>query len=65
VTWTLYLEEEMVPVGVDLDLLQYWKTFSPKYPILTCVARDMLVVPSSTVASESAFSSVEKTISDY
>jgi hypothetical protein len=61
----LYLEEEMVPVGVDLDLLQYWKTFSPKYPILACLALEMLVVPASTVASESAFSSAEKTISDY
>jgi hypothetical protein len=61
----LYLEEEMVPVGVDLDLLQYWKTFSPKYPILAWMAREVLAVPASTVASESAFSSAEKTISDY
>jgi hypothetical protein len=61
----LYLEEEMVPVGIDLDLLQYWKTFSPKYPILAWMAREVLAVPASTVASESAFSSAEKTISDY
>jgi hypothetical protein len=34
----LYLEEEMVPVEVDLDLLQYWKPFSTKYPVLACLA---------------------------
>jgi hypothetical protein len=61
----MYLEEEMVPVGVDLDLLQYWKTFSPKYPVLAWLTREVLVVPASTVALESAFSSAEKTISDY
>jgi hypothetical protein len=56
----LYLEEEMVLVGVDLDLLQYWKTFSLKYPVLACLSREVLVVPASTVASESAFSSAKK-----
>jgi hypothetical protein len=61
----LYLEEEMVPVGVDLDLLQYWKTFSPKYPVLACLAREMLSVLASTIASKSAFPLAEKTISDY
>lgn len=48
----LYLDEEMVPVQVDLDLLQYWKTFSSKYPILARLAREVLDVPASTVASE-------------
>jgi hypothetical protein len=61
----LYLEEEIVHVGVDLDLLQYWKTFSPKYPILACLAWEVLVILASTVTSESAFSSAEKAISDY
>ncbi|CAO2034505.1 unnamed protein product, partial [Urochloa humidicola] len=30
-----------------------------------CMARDMLATPASTVASESAFSSGERVISDY
>ncbi|CAN6223627.1 unnamed protein product, partial [Urochloa humidicola] len=60
-----YLEEEILPVGIPLDILQYWKTSSGTYPILACVARDMLAIPASTVALESAFSSGERIICDY
>ncbi|KAG5565732.1 hypothetical protein RHGRI_001598 [Rhododendron griersonianum] len=40
----------------DFDILVWWKTNSNKYPILSKLARDVLAVPVSTVASESAFS---------
>jgi len=60
-----YLEGETVPADAPFDILQYWKTSSTSYPILARMARDILAVPASTVASESAFSSGEKTISDY
>ncbi|XP_062206557.1 zinc finger BED domain-containing protein RICESLEEPER 2-like isoform X1 [Phragmites australis] len=60
-----YLEEETVPVGVDFDILQFWKMYSTKYPILARMARDLLAVPASTVASESAFSTGERVINDY
>jgi hypothetical protein len=36
-----------------------------KFPILARMARDILAVPASTVASESAFSSGEEIINDY
>jgi hypothetical protein len=36
-----------------------------KFPILARMARDILAVPASMVASESAFSSGEKIINDY
>jgi len=59
------LEEETVPVTVDLDILQYWKIHSTRYPVLGCMARDILAIPASTVASESAFSTGERIVSDY
>ncbi|KAF7149961.1 hypothetical protein RHSIM_Rhsim02G0100300 [Rhododendron simsii] len=40
----------------DFDILLWWKNNSNKYPILSQVARDVLAMPVSTVASKSAFS---------
>jgi hypothetical protein len=40
----------------DFDVLLWWKVNAPKYPILAEIARDILAIPISTVASESAFS---------
>jgi hypothetical protein len=60
-----YLEEETVSVTANLDILQYWKMYSTRYPVLACMARDILAVPASTVASESSFSTGERTVSDY
>ncbi|KAJ1692524.1 hypothetical protein LUZ63_009222 [Rhynchospora breviuscula] len=43
-------------VDVEFDILAWWKLKAPKYPILSQLTRDILAVPISTVASESAFS---------
>ncbi|KAI8554997.1 hypothetical protein RHMOL_Rhmol05G0139600 [Rhododendron molle] len=53
-----YLEEEELPrlEGEDFDILAWWKSNGLKYPTLQAIARDVLAVPVSTVASESAFS---------
>ena len=40
----------------DFNILAWWKNNSPRFPILSQLARDVLAVPISTVASESAFS---------
>ena len=40
----------------DYDILKWWAKASPKFPVLARIARDILAVPASTVASESAFS---------
>ena len=40
----------------DFDILQWWKINSSRFPILSVMVRDILAIPISTVASESAFS---------
>ncbi|CAN1223158.1 Putative AC transposase [Linum grandiflorum] len=52
-----YLNEDILPRQPDFDILMWWKINGPKYPILQNIARDILVVPVTSVASESAFSS--------
>nr|XP_023901326.1 zinc finger BED domain-containing protein RICESLEEPER 1-like [Quercus suber] len=41
---------------VNFEVLGWWKDNSSRYPMLSKVAKDVLAVPVSTVASESAFS---------
>ena len=50
-----YLEEEGM-TNPDFDILMWWKVNRSRYPILYEIARDLLPIPVSTVASESAFS---------
>nr|GMD35858.1 zinc finger BED domain-containing protein RICESLEEPER 2-like [Ipomoea batatas] len=40
----------------DLDVLDHWKGCVKGFPILSCMARDLLAIPITNVASESAFS---------
>lgn len=40
----------------EFDILVWWKVNSSKYPVLAEMARDVLAIQVSTVASESAFS---------
>lgn len=57
----VYLEEgRLINKGntnsVKFDALEWWKTNTLKFRILSDMARDILSIPISTVASESAFS---------
>uniref|UniRef100_A0A803MTZ2 Transposase n=1 Tax=Chenopodium quinoa TaxID=63459 RepID=A0A803MTZ2_CHEQI len=52
----LYLEEPLIPCVNELDILDYWKSCQLRFPVLSLMARDLLCKPTSTVASESAFS---------
>ncbi|KAL5716563.1 hypothetical protein ACHQM5_018233 [Ranunculus cassubicifolius] len=37
-----YLEEPIFPRNADFDILNWWKVSSPKYPVLSLMARDIL-----------------------
>jgi hypothetical protein len=55
-----YLESPAMDLNTDLDILEFWSGMSKCYPNLANLARDILVVPISTVASKSAFNTQEK-----
>ncbi|XP_071910164.1 zinc finger BED domain-containing protein DAYSLEEPER-like [Coffea arabica] len=51
-----YLGEDCEDEEDDFNILTWWKVNSPRFPVLSKLARDVLAVPVSTVASEAAFS---------
>ncbi|TYK03706.1 zinc finger BED domain-containing protein RICESLEEPER 1-like [Cucumis melo var. makuwa] len=53
---TSYLFDKDVVDKEEFDIMYWWKMNAYKYPILSTIVRDVLTVPISTVASESAFS---------
>lgn len=59
------MKEELYPRKKELDILEWWKINSPKYPVLSTIARDILAISVSTVPSEAAFSSGGRIVSDY
>nr|XP_009782796.1 PREDICTED: zinc finger BED domain-containing protein RICESLEEPER 2-like [Nicotiana sylvestris] len=51
-----YISEEQEPFSEEFDILSWWKTHAPRFPILSELARDVLAIPISSVASEYTFS---------
>ncbi|KAG7954614.1 hypothetical protein I3843_11G028400 [Carya illinoinensis] len=51
-----YLSDGCEALSSSFDLLIWWRQNEVNYPILARIARDLLAMPVSTVASESAFS---------
>ncbi|MQM07582.1 hypothetical protein Taro_040426, partial [Colocasia esculenta] len=60
----VYLEEPAKPED-NLDVLKWWKSNSSKYLVLSHMARDVLAIPVSTVASESTFSAGSRVLNKY
>ncbi|KAL5708303.1 hypothetical protein ACHQM5_019112 [Ranunculus cassubicifolius] len=61
-----YLEEQVFPRSQpNFDILEWWKVNGSKYPTLQLIARDILGIPASTVASESAFSTSGRIVSPH
>ena len=60
-----YLSVETIPFEDNeaFDILEWWKKQQIKYPVLSIIARDVLTVPVSTVASEAAFSAGGRVVS--
>ncbi|KZV49387.1 hypothetical protein F511_10927 [Dorcoceras hygrometricum] len=61
----LYLDETKIDRSVKLDVLAFWKAHQFRCPELAQMARDVLTIPISTVASESAFSVGGRILDQY
>lgn len=62
---TRYLEEHCEKSVESFDLLRWWKENYARFPILSQLARDILAIPVSTVASESTFSTSGRILDPY
>jgi hypothetical protein len=60
-----YLAEETEDIEMKLDLLVWWKASEQRFQILSRLARDVLAIPISSVASESAFSIGGRILDDF
>ena len=63
----VYLEMPLLDVGLyrNLDVLEWWKDQYKRFPNLSRMACDLLSVPITTVASESAFSIGGRVLNKY
>lgn len=61
----LYLEESTLPRTQELDIIHQWEYAGVKYPTLRKIARDIMAIPVTTVASESVFSTGGRIISPH
>jgi hypothetical protein len=60
-----YLAEDCEDQEVKFDILGWWKVNAIRFPILAHLARDVLAIPITSVASESAFSTSGRILDDF
>jgi hypothetical protein len=61
-----YFEDEFVPISVEsFQILDWWKVVGTRYLTLRKIARDIFAIPVSTVASEYAFSTTGRVLSEH
>ena len=59
------LESSENPDVEDFDILMWWKMNSSRYQVLSQISHDVLAIPISTVASESAFSTEGRVLDSF
>ncbi|XP_019150977.1 PREDICTED: zinc finger BED domain-containing protein RICESLEEPER 2-like [Ipomoea nil] len=63
------IKKQRLETGVEeeesFDILGWWKINSARFPVLSKLARDVLAIPISTVASESAFSTSGRVLDPF
>ncbi|KAL2232463.1 UNVERIFIED_CONTAM: Zinc finger BED domain-containing protein RICESLEEPER 1 [Sesamum indicum] len=60
-----YLSEDVEEYRKKFDILKWWKVNTQRFSILSKMARDILAVPISTVASEAAFSTGDRVLDAF
>lgn len=61
----IYLDEPRILLEVEFEVLDFWKGNQFLYLELSKLARDILSIPISTIASESAFSIRGRVLDQY
>ena len=59
-----YLKHHFEIDQSNYNILEWWKEISIKYHILSRIAKDILAIPTSTVASESTFSAGKRVLDE-
>lgn len=59
------VENPKLIIGIDYDILSWWKVHKMKFHVLAEMARDLLAMQVSSVASESAFSTSGRILEPY
>ncbi|BFG32438.1 hypothetical protein CerSpe_187120 [Prunus speciosa] len=59
------LEAAQDPEIADFDLLDWWRENSPRFPVLSKIARDVFAIPISSVPSEAAFSMGKRVVDPF
>ena len=60
-----FIDEGVLKRSEDFDILGQWKSNGLKYPILQRIARDILIMSITTVASESTFNTSGRLLSPH
>ena len=60
-----FIDEGVLKRSGDFDILAWWKSNCLKYPTLQRIARDILAIPVTTVASKAAFSTSGRLLSPH
>lgn len=61
----VYIFDDGTNIDMVFEALEWWKVNNLKYYILSVMARDILVVPISTIALESTFNDGGRVINPY
>eukprot|EP00267_Zea_mays_P054664 XP_020407920.1 zinc finger BED domain-containing protein RICESLEEPER 2-like [Zea mays] len=62
----IYLDEPNVPTSdKNFSLLPYWQQHAHRFPVVSSMAKRFLAVPTSSVSSESTFSTGGRVVDDY
>ncbi|CAL2254202.1 unnamed protein product [Prunus armeniaca] len=59
------LEAAQDPEIKDFNLLDWWRENSPRFPVISKIARDVFAVPISSVPSEAAFSIGKRVVDPF
>jgi hypothetical protein len=60
-----YLDSDcVVQYDEDFNILHWWHEHKRTYPIISILARDVIIVPASTISSQSTFSIAGRVLED-